>query len=266
MENKNNRINFLKKVINVAQRDLDELPETSLVFSNAQGKKFTNFYELWYNSEGERIRRYLRRRDPKDMKLLRELAQKEYLQKVKEAAETELKNINKLQEIQITCANTIRPEDVQETMPQTIRDLIRPIIKPSDDWQNLPFERKPADDRHIYKTQKGEFVCSKSELMIANTLFELGIPYRYECALKMKDGLVFHPDFTILKVKTNEVFYHEHCGMLGRERYSDDFIIRLKEYAKIGIYPGVNLSLSFESENVGIDLPNVRTLFKLLYT
>ena len=129
MENKNNRINFLKKVINVAQRDLDELPETSLVFSNAQGKKFTNFYELWYNSEGERIRRYLRRRDPKDMKLLRELAQKEYLQKVKEAAETELKNINKLQEIQITCANTIRPEDVQETMPQTIRDLIHHFLK-----------------------------------------------------------------------------------------------------------------------------------------
>ena len=61
-----------------------------------------------------------------------------------------------------------------------------------------------------YSTEKGELVRSKSELLIADMYYSLGIPYKYEAGVKLRGGIVRYPDFTLLRVRDRKEFYHEH--------------------------------------------------------
>ena len=56
----------------------------------------------------------------------------------------------------------------------------------------------PYAEHLIHTTDKGHLVRSKSELVIANELFHLGINYEYEQPfdLELKRGTItIHPDF-----------------------------------------------------------------------
>ena len=54
-------------------------------------------------------------------------------------------------------------------------------------WSSEPFTGKEmTGEAPDYETDKGEIVRSKSELIIANTLAKLGIPYKYECPLFLR--------------------------------------------------------------------------------
>lgn len=69
----------------------------------------------------------------------------------------------------------------------------------------------------IHETLSGDYVRSKSEVIIANILFQSQIPFTYELPLAMPDCAFFRPDFTIAwKGKT---YYWEHLGMLDVEDY-----------------------------------------------
>jgi hypothetical protein len=54
-----------------------------------------------------------------------------------------------------------------------------------------PFESPEGvilDGSHVHRTVNGEMVRSKSEVIVANTLRLLDIPYLYEEPLRMADG------------------------------------------------------------------------------
>ncbi len=80
----------------------------------------------------------------------------------------------------------------------------------------------------IYSTERGDKVRSKSEVIIANLLFDHGINYEYERPLKI-GNIVIRPDFTII-MPNNQIYYWEHLGMLNLEKYDDDWINKLKLY------------------------------------
>jgi ATP-dependent DNA helicase RecQ len=85
----------------------------------------------------------------------------------------------------------------------------------------------------IYQTLSGHMVRSKSEVIIANILFERKIPFEYEAEL-LVDGEQFSPDFTIKwKGKT---YYWEHLGLLEQEQYKSEWEIKEAMYQKH--YPG----------------------------
>jgi ATP-dependent DNA helicase RecQ len=75
----------------------------------------------------------------------------------------------------------------------------------------------------IYQTLSGHMVRSKSEVIIANILFERKIPFEYEAEL-LVDAEQFSPDFTIKwKGKT---YYWEHLGLLEQEQYKSEWEIK----------------------------------------
>ena len=130
-----------------------------------------------------------------------------------------------------------------------------------DIYPKLSEDRKPLVDPY-YVTERGERVRSKSELIIANWLFQHGIPYRYECALELWDPkqprrITIYPDFTILDPATGKCFYLEHLGMMEDERYFRSAMDRISLYEANGYFVGESLLLSFESDKVPLD---VRTL------
>ncbi len=79
-------------------------------------------------------------------------------------------------------------------------------------------------------------VRSKSEVIVANTLRFLGVPYLYEEPLAMPDGSVRLPDFTIKRTGQASVYW-EHLGMLDNPAYRADWSAKRAWYADHGIVP-----------------------------
>lgn len=97
-------------------------------------------------------------------------------------------------------------------------------------------EKYRANDL-IHRTSKGDYVRSKSELIIANMLWDKEILYKYEERLYSKDGTEWKlPDFTIT-TEEGETFYWEHLGRLENDpKYAEDWEAKKEWYKKNGYY------------------------------
>lgn len=73
------------------------------------------------------------------------------------------------------------------------------------------------EDRKIHRALADVMVRSKSEVIIANMLFDRDIAFEYEKPLYAPDGSFYLPDFTILW--RGERYFWEHLGMLERDEY-----------------------------------------------
>ncbi len=78
-------------------------------------------------------------------------------------------------------------------------------------------------------TSFGLKVRSKSEVFIAEKLFEKKIEFKYEIPLSA-GGKTYYPDFT-LYVGNNEIYW-EHFGMMSDETYAEKTEIKIKWYKK----------------------------------
>lgn len=261
----NSRINYLKTLIIDLEKRISKLPEGKLYYNKVSGNGRMNYYHSLPSPK-----RYLSQSDPKDHKLTEELAQKNYYERIKEVAQKELQVLVRFEKNYLTY-NKIQPklEDVHSSLLPEIQELTQPVVL-SDEayarkWENESFPLNPRRPTFEYLTNKSEVVRSKSELLIANTLYEMGIPYRYECPLVIDSDVIIHPDFTILKRKTREVFYHEHLGKIGDYKYNKDFMWRIEQYARVGIFIGGKLSTSFETDGAPINIVMLRNQFQALY-
>ena len=79
------------------------------------------------------------------------------------------------------------------------------------------------------------------------------IPYRYEYPLEMKNGIRIYPDFTVLNMRTREVKYLEHLGMMDDEEYRENALERMKLYEKNGYLLGKDVLVSYETGKSPID-------------
>lgn len=95
---------------------------------------------------------------------------------------------------------------------------------------------------------------TKSEKIIADKLYALGIPYRYEYPVKLKGYGTVYPGFTILKVSERKEIYYEHFGLMDKPEYCEKALRKLQAFARNGIVLGQNLIATFESENVPLDM------------
>ncbi|HCX04872.1 MAG TPA: ATP-dependent DNA helicase RecQ [Clostridiales bacterium] len=80
----------------------------------------------------------------------------------------------------------------------------------------------------IYSTLKGDKVRSKSEVIIANLLYENGIEYEYEKELYYENDKIV-PDFTIRLSNVKDIYW-EHLGMIGTENYDRRWTKKLEVY------------------------------------
>lgn len=114
----------------------------------------------------------------------------------------------------------------------------------------------------IHRTLKGDLVRSKSEVIIANMLYEADIEYEYEKELDLGEDGIRIPDFTIEDAESGICFYWEHCGMLGDVGYSRHWKKKKEIYRKHGIVEGENLIISGDSINGGVDSSEIKALIE----
>lgn len=124
-------------------------------------------------------------------------------------------------------------EEAYDKLPHGRKQYAKPFSVDNDrfakTWQEQPYERKSfSKDASFYQTIRGDRVRSKSEMIIADRLWANGIPYKYECPLKVGKKII-HPDFTILRLSDRKVLYHEHCGMVDNQEYAEDMVERISD-------------------------------------
>ncbi len=186
--------------------------------------------------------------------LAMQLAQKRYNEKVLISVQKELRAIEKYMIIMPeTCA-----EDIYEKLHEARKKLIVPIRETDEqyieEWQNRPYTGKLFEEGtpEIY-TERGERVRSKSEVIIADLLNKEGIPYRYECPLKIAGRGMFYPDFTVLNVKRRKEIYWEHLGLMDEPSYVEKALHKISIFEENGIMPKDNLILTFETKNIPLN-------------
>ena len=253
----NARIECIKRAIKLAEKEEGRFPEGRLRTSKSSGR--VRYYEV--HEKNDTNGEYLHK--TKQLHLIKSLAQKDYNEKFLIKAREEQKLLEKL----LLKYRKSYCESVYENLSEGRQNLIRPYILSDDqfahEWQSRTFKTNPYRiENKIYDTRKGEKVRSKSEAIIADMLFEMGIPYHYEYPLRLKDGNVRFPDFTILKVSTREEIYLEHFGLLDDEEYRKENMYKLDIYRANGIYIGKNLIFTYETADNPLDINGIRRMLK----
>ncbi len=254
----------LERVIRELTARIAQAPPGHLVISKRGGGLPTQYYhEIPTGQEsspgGKRV--YIRK---EDNALAKDLANKGYYKLVLHAAKEEHRIISRFLKLYPKKRGEDIGEDIYSKMAKERQALTEPFWEPAEAfverWLHEEYPRKSfREDDPYYVTERGERVRSKSELIIANWLFQHGIPYRYECALELWDPhqprrITIYPDFTILDPATGKCFYLEHFGMMDDEHYFRTAMDRLALYEANGYFVGESLLLSFESDKVPLDV------------
>lgn len=227
--------------------------------------KAPNWHVRCSDKEG---RHYYYYKDPKDHNAPKggRYANSEHMRSVtaivqNEYSRTLIKAIDRQQQAIDRFINSFDPEgpvSVYNNLPSGRRALIKPLCISDEEyaasWQAHEYDPKPfADDTPEIYTERGERVRSKSEKIIADKLYSLGIPYRYECPINLRGIGTVYPDFAVLKRSARKQFFWEHLGMMDNAEYSDNALHRIDMYAKNGFHLGTDLILTYETSTRPLD-------------
>ncbi len=152
-------------------------------------------------------------------------------------------------------------EQIWNEFPEVYKRLIKPdeSLKAGyiQEWLNKwPLIKQ--DKEHTFLTEKGDYVRSKSEYIIANLLYKANIPYWYEYELRFEHGQFrYNPDFTILNTNTLKTIYWEHFGMMDDISYFAGTKEKLEIYHEYGIKLGQNLIVTFETAKCPLNIKHV---------
>ena len=109
-------------------------------------------------------------------------------------------------------------------------------------------EKNTYTDKLIHTTASGINVRSKSEVIIANALYEFGIPFVYEKELCIGSNII-HPDFACIHYNSGEIIYWEHFGMMDKLAYRSIMCEKIGLYMEGGLVPGRNLIMTYETKD-----------------
>ena len=194
------------------------------------------------------------------MKVIKKIAQDNYDEKVYKRL---VKEIKLVEEFLANYKNT-KTANVYLRMKIERQKLITPLTLQDEDfiekWQSEEYHHKSfVTGAPEHYTGKNERVRSKSEVIIADTLAQAGIPYKYEKPVLLGDIYV-HPDFCCLNIHTREEIFWEHFGMMDDSTYSQNACQKLHAYQEHGYYLGQNLIITWETSEIPFNKEDARLI------
>lgn len=244
------RLAELNTLLSTKLKEVKKAPAGSLRVTSSN--QVTQYYHK--TLAGDTCGRYI---PAKNRRLAKALAQKDYDLQLIESLRKESRLLqNAIKAYEHLNKSSMLAEKLLSKLHIKRHPLITPVTLPDADfakmWQSIGYERKAfSPDAPELFTSRGERVRSKSEIIIADVLTRLGIPYRYEFPVELTtengECRIFHPDFICLNLRTREEFLWEHFGMMDDAEYSATAVRKLALYEKNGIFPGKHLIISMES-------------------
>lgn len=254
------RLNELVEIEKKKQAEIQSAPNGKIHIVNS--KKRVQYYLRTDSSDKSGI--YIQKTQ---MSTLQKYIQKSYDEKIQKTIQKEIRYIKKFLDNSSKLVEKTR--NIYSSQPDEVKSYITPIDYSDEDyikkWLDVDYEKKEIQTSSaVFITDRGEQVRSKSELTIANMLYKYGIPYKYECPIKIKNNIIIHPDFTVLNVKKRKVLYWEHRGMMDDRDYARHTVQRLKDFASAGIIIGDNLIITEETVASPLGTNEIENVIKRL--
>ena len=240
------------------EMSLAEAPKGKLYRSASNG------YEQYYIREPDhngRIRKkYVRKNE---RKRLAKIWQRDYDCKILSMIKKRIQCIDQfLEQFSVSC-----PEEVYEKLPLEQKKAVSPFVLTDEmyikEWKSVIFEGMDmaSNPQEIF-TERGEQVRSKSEKIIADSLYRNGIPYRYEHPVYLRGMGVVHPDFICLHVKKRKEILWEHMGLMGDPEYCRRALKKEELYIKNGYRSGIDIIYTRESSGYTISTKVIDQIIK----
>lgn len=249
--------NRLRRIKQIVDNRLQGAPEGCLRISSCR-KKPNYMYCTEENGKLNKQGHYLKK---DNVKIIQALAQKGYDRKIKFLVDKRIKQIHSLN-------NDYNDEEIEKIF-NNLSDKRKELVKPVEmtweqrlkQWKSTPYTGKEFKEGTIeIYTKKGERVRSKSEKILADMFFDMGVEYKYECPLQLNGYGLVYPDFTFLSKKTNKEIYWEHDGRMDEAEYAEKAIRKIDQYTKNGIIPGVRLILTYETSHYALNMSVAKNL------
>ncbi len=224
--------------------------------------KYLEYYHV--TQAGDTCGNYI---STKEKDLIQQLAQKDHDIKILNALENEIaasrQYLNKIRSKGISSFyKKMSPERRKLITPLTFSDELY-----AETWQKTSWKgRQFSKDAPEFYTSRGERVRSKSELLIANALFQNNVPYRYEFPLSLTRNsgsrITIYPDFLCLNKRTRSEFYWEHFGLIDSPDYSNNVAAKLRLYTENKILAGKNLIITMETQSEPLSTLTLNSLIE----
>ena len=271
------------EIIKILNETADELTEF-LYFPHQSEEKTLNIKMMdgrpaffYRTKDGKQV--YLNHTNEK---LIRKLASDYYERKMKAIALREKKQIDSCIAILEKDKEISDVDNTSKLIPEAVMEFAVLSELTAEGyarkWQNSNNVVKKRrshkqDDYHKYKTLRGEYVGSKSEVIIADRLFVKGIPYHYEIAFTPEaiidksrpvidetgrllgyEAIGFgpdspdtlHPDFYVLNKRTRKAYFWEHLGKMDDPEYCRKNFNRFMRILDAGYVIGEDLLVTHE--------------------
>ena len=254
------RSRYLEQMAKMARKELARAPAGTLRITSG-GNRPRYYYR---EKPADRTGRYMRE---EEMKLAAALAQKDYAGRVLQAAEAELGAIRRYRR----AFPSVAADDVFASLPRARQELVIPYAEPDDvfvnRWMSVVYDGKTGygEGQAQFRTERGEMVRSKSELIIADTLLRQGVPYRYEYPVYLEGMGTVYPDFTCLNVRLRREILWEHRGLMDDPDYAEKAVRKEHAYLRNGYMPGERLLITSETLRCPLDAGQVRELIATFF-
>ena len=187
-----------------------------------------------------------------------------YIQRVLPKLKKNLEATNKFLKTHSKCEEY----DIAQIMPYQLQEnnsnlFVSRQVKISA-WQSHPYTRNPyKPEGLIHDTARGEKVRSKSEVLIADCLFEYKLAYKPESPLRLKkSNKTIYPDFTIIHPESLKEIYWEHFGMMDNPEYAREANAKINALSQEGLFIGENLICTFETSDLPLTRGTIETYIK----
>ena len=227
-----------------------QVPEEMLRTNICHGK-----LQCYIKSEPREPWKYLKK---KDENLAKQIAMRDYNSSLLKELDKQLEEIERF----LKYYDPEELEKIYKRMSPGRKMLVHPWIEPDEQyverWSSQEYQGKEMreDSQKIY-TEKGERVRSKSEKIIADKLFQKGIPYRYEYPIFLKGMGKVYPDFICLHVKKRRQIVWEHFGMMGDAEYCKKALGKISAYTENAYQQGRDIIFTFESSEHSLNTKEI---------
>ena len=246
----------LNELIATLDIELSDAPKECLRISSKRGKP-----QYYIRSKpSDRSGKYVRR---EDLPKAAALAQRDYDMELRAAAGIEQMAVRNLMNIR----EHALPEDVFGKLILPRKQLVDPRFISDEEfvaaWLAEPYKIKPFEEgAPEYHSTDGTRVRSKSEIILADIFDSYPIPRKFECPVKLYNGKIIHPDFTLLNVRERKEFIWEHFGRADDPGYMRYNVTRLNALIRSGFIPGINMIMTFETGETPLDTNTVKALIE----
>jgi len=252
-------MNLQRNLLKAYNKAMKSMPEGRLSAKRIKGKIY--YYHI---DEKTRKQTYIPK---KQLELIHQLKQKRWMKKAIKIMEKNLK-------FQEELLKHYEPYDhhyLQKLLPQSDSDKILEeyeydVLPDLDKWAAAPYRKNPYHPEELrHTTSFGLKVRSKSEMMIAELLHGLKIPFHYDAAIRIIDmnhnEKFKYVDF-LIKLPQGGFIVWEHMGMFTMEDYRENQFVKLTEYFFNDIYMGKNLIITMDGPNGEFDNLEVERIIK----